>query len=187
MIQTKEDLKELFEAGQIQTEAKMVDLIDSCYNDSGMPDAYEVATTMPTTIPLGKLVLYNGTLWRGLKTGESTLAQGTPFPVCGYKEIVVDFNTTTNTLIKNTSGENVTTTNTGSSIKTITKQTNFVDCTIFVTTKTSNIISQQFVSSNIVNVLIYDLVLSIQSGSSTGLTSGSGGCFVSIKIYPPTA
>ena len=40
MIQTKEDLKELFEAGQIQTEAKMVDLIDSCYNDSGMPDAF---------------------------------------------------------------------------------------------------------------------------------------------------
>ena len=86
MIQTKEDLKEMFEAGQVQTEAKMVDLIDSCYNDSVMPDAYEVVTTMPTTIPLGKLVLYNGTLWRGLKTGESTLAEGTPIPTRGYWE-----------------------------------------------------------------------------------------------------
>lgn len=90
MIQTKEDLKGLFGTGEVQTEAKMSDLIDSCYNDGVMPDAYEVVTAMPTTIPLGKLVLYNGTLWRGLKSGESTLAEGTPFPVKGYKEIVIE-------------------------------------------------------------------------------------------------
>ena len=91
MIKTIADLKLLFKAGEVQTEAKMVDLIDSCYNDGVMPDAYEIVTTMPTTIPLGKLVLYNGTLWRGLKTGESTLAEGTPFPVKGYKECSFSF------------------------------------------------------------------------------------------------
>ena len=88
MIRTKEELKGLFGAGEVQTEAKMSDLIDSCYNDGVMPDAYEVVTSMPTTIPLGKLVLYNGTLWRGLKSGESTLAEGTPWPVSGFKECV---------------------------------------------------------------------------------------------------
>jgi len=87
---TKEEIKSNFASGKIITESSMNELIDNCFNDSVMPDAYEVVTDLPTTIPLGKLVLYNGTLWRGLKSGESTLAEETPFPIKGYKEIVIE-------------------------------------------------------------------------------------------------
>jgi hypothetical protein len=49
---------------------------------------YEVVTELPTTIAEGKIVLFNGTLWRGLLEGESSLEAGTPWPVKGYKELV---------------------------------------------------------------------------------------------------
>jgi hypothetical protein len=89
---TKEQLKSNFSSGQVITQSNMNSLIDSCFNDDVIPDAYEVVTTLPTTIPLGKLVLYNGTLWRGLLEGESSLAAGTAWPVKGYCEYVAIIN-----------------------------------------------------------------------------------------------
>jgi hypothetical protein len=50
---------------------------------------YAVVDELPETIADGALVLYNGTLWRGLLAGESSLPAGTPWPVKGYKEYVV--------------------------------------------------------------------------------------------------
>jgi len=48
--------------------------------------AYMVVAELPATIPTGKQVLYNGTMWRGIVEGESSLPAGTPWPVKGYKE-----------------------------------------------------------------------------------------------------
>ena len=50
--------------------------------------AYEVIAELPATLEVGRIVLYNGTLWRGLLAGESSLATGTPWPVKGYKELL---------------------------------------------------------------------------------------------------
>ncbi len=47
---------------------------------------YLVVTELPATIPQGVQLLYNGTMYRGLLEGESSLAAGTPWPVKGYKE-----------------------------------------------------------------------------------------------------
>jgi len=43
--------------------------------------------TPPSYIAPEMLVLFNGTLWRGLLEGESSLPAGTPWPVKGYKEL----------------------------------------------------------------------------------------------------
>jgi len=48
---------------------------------------YEVVTELPELIEIGELKLYNGTMWRGLLEGESSLPAGTPWPVKGYKEL----------------------------------------------------------------------------------------------------
>lgn len=48
---------------------------------------------MPALIEPDKQVLYRGTMWRGLLDGESSLSEGTPWPVCGYKELIIDFTT----------------------------------------------------------------------------------------------
>jgi hypothetical protein len=47
---------------------------------------FPVVAELPASIDEGQLVLYNGTMWRGLVAGESSLAAGTPWPVKGYKE-----------------------------------------------------------------------------------------------------
>ncbi len=47
---------------------------------------YLVVTELPATIPQGVQLLYNGTMYRRLLEGESSLAAGTPWPVKGYKE-----------------------------------------------------------------------------------------------------
>ena len=49
---------------------------------------YEMVDSLPESIPYGHQVLYNGTMWRGLVEGESSLPAGTPWPVKGYKEII---------------------------------------------------------------------------------------------------
>jgi len=49
---------------------------------------YCVVDELPATIPIGAIILYNGTMYRGLLDGESELAAGTPWPVKGYKEYV---------------------------------------------------------------------------------------------------
>jgi hypothetical protein len=48
--------------------------------------AYFDVNALPATIPAGEMVLFNGTLYRPLAEGESSLAAGTPWPVKGYKE-----------------------------------------------------------------------------------------------------
>lgn len=52
---------------------------------------YSVANTvsMFETIENNELVLYNGTLWRGLGECESIYDEYTPWPVVGYKEIIL--------------------------------------------------------------------------------------------------
>jgi hypothetical protein len=57
--------------------------VNALYDGAG---AYAVVTELPATIPPGVQLLYNGTMWRGLLEGESSLAAGTPWPVKGYKE-----------------------------------------------------------------------------------------------------
>ena len=52
---------------------------------------YITATELPTTIADGVVLLYNGTMWRGLATGESSLPAGTPWPVKGYKEACFEY------------------------------------------------------------------------------------------------
>lgn len=49
--------------------------------------AYVAAISLPETISLGNLVLFNKKLWRGLLEGESNLPEGTSWPISGYKEI----------------------------------------------------------------------------------------------------
>jgi hypothetical protein len=70
----------------------------------GLP-AYRVVTELPETLAVGDVVLFNGTTWRGLLAGESSLPTGTPWPVKGYKEwsgvVTVDGATVvTNNIIK---------------------------------------------------------------------------------------
>jgi hypothetical protein len=48
---------------------------------------YTMVDSLPASIPYGHQVLYNGTMWRGLVEGESTLPAGTPWPVKGYLSI----------------------------------------------------------------------------------------------------
>ncbi len=48
--------------------------------------AYLVMDELPETIDSGELILYNGTIWRGVEQGESSLSTGTPWPIKGYKE-----------------------------------------------------------------------------------------------------
>jgi len=45
--------------------------------------------TLPSYIAPEMVVLFNGTLWRGLLEGESSLPAGTPWPVKGYKELII--------------------------------------------------------------------------------------------------
>ncbi|HMM12453.1 MAG TPA: hypothetical protein PKE03_10205 [Bacteroidales bacterium] len=45
---------------------------------------YHVVTLLPDTIEPGRLVLFNGRLWRGLLPGESSLPVGIPIPAAGY-------------------------------------------------------------------------------------------------------
>jgi hypothetical protein len=45
---------------------------------------------LPATIEPNKILLYDGELWRGLRADESDLAEGTPWPVKGYKEYVAN-------------------------------------------------------------------------------------------------
>jgi len=51
-------------------------------------NSYTTVAELPALIPEGQQVLYNGTMWRGLLAGESSLPAGTPWPVKGYKEYV---------------------------------------------------------------------------------------------------
>jgi len=64
--------------------------------------SYDVVTELPATITDGRVKLYNGTMWRGLLEGESSLAAGTPWPVKGYKEfsLVCEVNADTDTVTK---------------------------------------------------------------------------------------
>jgi hypothetical protein len=48
-----------------------------------------ILTTLPEVVPAGAEFYYQGTKWRGLGAGESSLPEGTPWPVKGYKEVVV--------------------------------------------------------------------------------------------------
>jgi hypothetical protein len=57
--------------------------VNALYDGAG---AYAVVTELPAIIATGLQLLYNGTMWRGLLEGESSLAAGTPWPVKGYKE-----------------------------------------------------------------------------------------------------
>jgi hypothetical protein len=59
--------------------------VNALYDGAG---GYAVVTELPATIPVGVQLLYNGTMWRGLLEGESSLAAGTPWPVKGYKDFV---------------------------------------------------------------------------------------------------
>ncbi len=72
---------------------------------------YLVVTELPATIPQGVQLLYNGTMYRGLLEGESSLAAGTPWPVKGYKEFALyveanfdDETVSVENLISNTMG-----------------------------------------------------------------------------------
>jgi hypothetical protein len=47
-----------------------------------------ILTTLPEVVPAGAEFYYQGTKWRGLGAGESSLPEGTPWPVKGYKEVV---------------------------------------------------------------------------------------------------
>ena len=46
-----------------------------------------ILTTLPEVVPAGAEFYYNGTKWRGLGAGETSLPEGTPWPVKGYKEV----------------------------------------------------------------------------------------------------
>jgi len=60
--------------------------VNALYGTDNNALGYAVVTELPATIPIGVQLLYNGTMWRGLLEGESSLAAGTPWPVKGYKE-----------------------------------------------------------------------------------------------------
>jgi hypothetical protein len=62
---------------QIQVVQNVIDALDF--------PAYETVTALPSSIADGVIVLYNKTLWRGLKAGESAWPAGTPWPVSGVK------------------------------------------------------------------------------------------------------
>jgi hypothetical protein len=61
--------------------------------------AYRVVTELPETLAVGDVVLFNGTTWRGLLAGESSLPTGTPWPVRGWKESRYRISATTSTTI----------------------------------------------------------------------------------------
>jgi hypothetical protein len=46
---------------------------------------YEVVSTLPNTLPEGKIVLYNGTMYRPLLASENIFFPGLPWPIVGYK------------------------------------------------------------------------------------------------------
>ena len=50
-----------------------------------------ILTTLPEVVPAGAEFYYNGTKWRGLGAGETSLPEGTPWPVKGYKELSLYF------------------------------------------------------------------------------------------------
>jgi len=51
---------------------------------------FSVVTELPLLIPIGSQVLFNGTLYRGLLPSETSLPACTPWPVKGYKEIIIE-------------------------------------------------------------------------------------------------
>ncbi len=55
---------------------------------SSASPAYTVVTVLPASLPVGTQVLFNGTMYRGLLAGESSLPAGTPWPVKGYQEFM---------------------------------------------------------------------------------------------------
>jgi hypothetical protein len=66
------------------------DSVNALYGTDNNALGYAVVTELPATIPIGVQLLYNGTMWRGLLEGESSLAAGTPWPVKGYKEWIAE-------------------------------------------------------------------------------------------------
>jgi hypothetical protein len=50
---------------------------------------FPVVETLPDLVEEGEIFEYEGQLWRGLRSGESGLPAGTPWPVKGYKEVVL--------------------------------------------------------------------------------------------------
>jgi hypothetical protein len=79
--------------------------VNALYGADDNPLGYVDVTELPATIPPGVQLLYNGTMWRGLLEGESSLAAGTPWPVKGFKEWTakvtqVDSSTLTANIIK---------------------------------------------------------------------------------------
>ncbi len=68
-------------------------IYDAMFDAEGRPLGYAVVAELPDTIPEGTQLLYNGTMWRGLLEGESSLDAGTPWPVRGYKLIVQEVTT----------------------------------------------------------------------------------------------
>lgn len=57
------------------------------YNDEQKFLTFELVSELPSTIEEGVMLFYNGTIWKGLAAGESSLPVGTPWPVKGYKEL----------------------------------------------------------------------------------------------------
>ncbi|MBS4057363.1 MAG: hypothetical protein KGZ82_08610 [Bacteroidales bacterium] len=64
----------------------LLSALSALIHPPAVPATYETVTSLPATLENGRLVLYNGTLYRGLVASESIFAAGTPWPVKGYKE-----------------------------------------------------------------------------------------------------
>lgn len=58
--------------------------------------AFEKREDLPPCIDPNKIILYNGTLWRGLNAEETVYEEKTPWPVKGYKEIIIKTTTDIN-------------------------------------------------------------------------------------------
>ncbi len=91
-------------AGQPFNELKATEVneiknsVNALYDGEG---GYAVVEELPDTIPVGTQLLYNGTMWRGLLEGESSLTAGTPIPTRGYWDVVfrLSFNLDTEEII----------------------------------------------------------------------------------------
>jgi hypothetical protein len=150
--------------------------------------AYTVVQSLPESIPVGQQVLYNGTMYRGLLLGESSLPVGTPWPIEGFKEYIAELSQTGEedpvaVVLRNSVG------------LVLWERTDEGEYsatgpfTVDETVVTANLIpaTSSVVGDIKFSVQVSNLSVNIQSTeggeASDGLLSGMG--YISIRVFPP--
>jgi hypothetical protein len=151
-----------------------------------------ILTALPNVVPPGAEFYFNGTKWRGLGAGESSLPEGTPWPVKGYKEYVVSLEATAGnnpvaTILENSAGVTANWVRDSAGNWLLKKDGKF-DNSDLLNRKILFVNSSVEDEDDIFKIVDGDTVISVGRFDSSGSpidNIGAGEFILSIRIYPP--